>query len=358
MRMSIIGLPFAGKTTFFEILTARGQEGALSGKKAAQIGTAFVPDARLDRLTEAYEPKKKVEASFEFIDTPGLATDQSGQSFQGAGLEDVRKADTCCLIIQCFESPMAPHPAGGIDPERDLELIASEFVLSDLMQLENTVERLRKVVASGKKMEDQRRLETVEKAMAALEEETPLRDIDFTESELTALSGYQLLSLKPLLVVLNLGEDDVADLDARIAAFREAHPGLNVTALCAKLEQELAQMEPHDRAEFMADLGLRESAFRRITQACNDLLGLQVMFTVGPDECRAWPIPREATAYDAAGAIHTDFQRGFIRAVVLGYDEWAADPRPETFKEKARQEKKDYVMQDGDIVEFRFNVSK
>lgn len=356
MRMSIVGLAFSGKTSFFELLTKHGVDSAVSGKKGRNIGTVFVPDERLDHLTGVYEPKKQVSAALEFTDSQSLSTEGAGNSFSTVALEEIRRADTLCLVIQGFDT--IPHPIDVVDPPRDLEFIHGELILNDLMTLEKRAEKLRKVAQISKKQEDLLELAAVDKAVAALEEERALRNVDLTENEIKALSGYQLMTLKPLLVVLNVGENEIAEMDALLTPMRERHPELNFTAMCAELENELAAMEPEDASEFMADLGIAEPAFSRIVQACLDLVGLQVFFTVGPDECRAWPIAKSSSAYDAAGAIHSDIQRGFIRASVMPYAVFAESPSPDQFKDSAVQQKKDYIMQDGDIVEFKFSVSK
>ena len=354
MRMSIVGLAFSGKTTFFELLTKHGFTGAMSGKKGGNIGTVFVPDERLDHLTRIYEPKKQVNASLEFNDSQSLSTEGSGNSFSTAALEEIRRADTLCLVIQTFDS--IPHPMDSVNPTRDLEFINSEFILNDLMALEKRSEKLRKVAQISKKQEDLLELAAVDKACAALEQSKALRDIELTAQEAKALSGYQLMSLKPMLVVLNVGEDQVDKMDELMAAAARDYPSLQFTAMCARLESELTDIEPEDAREFMTDLGIEEPAFSRIVRACLDLVGLQVFFTVGPDECRAWTIAKTATAFAAAGAIHSDIQRGFIRAMVLPYSAFAEAPIEDTFKGSAVQEKKDYAMQDGDIVEFKFSV--
>jgi GTP-binding protein YchF len=356
MRMSIVGLGFSGKTTFFQILTQHGQEGSVSGKKGSNIGTLYVPDPRLDRLTEVYKPKRQVNASMEFLDTPSLSVAGAGKSFTGAALDEVRRADTLCLVIQAFNSPSAPHPTGTVDGVRDLEFINSEFILLDLGTLEKRAEKLRKLTRINKQAAEVRELETVEKALEHLVEEQPLRDVDLSEQELLALAPYQLLTLKPVLVVLNIDDDQVADMDAVIAPYREHFPGAPITAMCATLEAELAEMEPEDAGEFMAELGISEAALDRIVAACFGLLGMQVFFTVGEDECRAWTIAHGDSAFVAAGKIHSDIQRGFIRAMVLPYAAFDADPATATFKNRAAQQRKDYAMQDGDLVEFLFNV--
>ena len=356
MRISIIGLKFAGKTTFFDLLTARGMAGSASGKKGATISTVFVPDPRLDRLNEVYQPKKKVAANLEFIDTAALSTEGHGKSFTGATLEEVKRGDALCLVVREFESAAAPHPENRVDGVKDLQFILGEFVMTDYLLVSKRVERLEKQVSMSKKLEEQHELDALRKVLVVLEQEKPARDAGLTAQELKAISSCQLLTLKPLLVVVNLGEDKIPQMDARIAAYAQRFPQHTITAMCAPIEQDLAGMSAADAAEFMKDLGLKDPAFDRVIRGCFAMLDFKVFFTVGEDECRSWPVPRSATAFDCAGAIHTDLQRGFIRAVVLPYADFAAAPTPDTFKHKARQEKREYAVQDGDLIEIRFNV--
>ncbi len=356
MRMSIVGLPFAGKSTFYEILTTKGMSGSASGKKGAAIATVSVPDQRLDRLSEVYQPKKHTPAALEFIDTPGMSLEGQGRGFAGGTLEEVKRADAMILMVQDFDSPMAPHPKGSVDAARDIEFILSEFVMADYIMLEKRAERLRKEVQVAKKTENVRELEAVEKVLAVLEQEKPANTLDLTDNERKVLSPYQLLTLRPLLIVLNVGEDKTDTMDARAAEVAAGFPDYTFMAMCASLESELAQMDPAEAEEFMADLGLSEPAFDRIIAKCFNILGLKVFFTVGRDECRAWPVAAAATAYESAAAIHSDLQRGFIRAVVMPYAEFAANPQETTFKEKGREQKKDYFVADGDIMEIRSGV--
>ena len=357
MRMSIIGLQFAGKSTFFQIVTSHGVAGSVSGKKGATIGTVFIPDPRVDKLTEVYHPKKQVNASLEFIDTAALAMAGRGKSFSGQTLDEVKRGDALCLIIREFDSPTAPHPEGSVDGLRDLEFILGEFIVNDYLTLEKRAERLRKQVQINKAPEEVRDLAAVEKALAALEAEKPAREIEFTEQERKYLAAYQLLTLKPLLVVLNVDENQIEAMDARIAEYAGRFPEYTFRAMCAALEHELAEMAPAEAAEFITELGLpEEPAFERIVKGCFEMLGLLVFFTVGPEECHAWPVRRGITAYEAAGTVHSDMQRGFIRAMVLPHDEFAKNPGPDTFKQQAQQQKKDYLVRDGDILEIRFSV--
>lgn len=359
MRVSVIALPFAGKKTFFRILDQHGRSGSASGKRGGgSILTVHIPDGRLEALTRAYEPKKQTNAAIEFIDAPSLATDQSGKSVSTASLEEVRQADSACLLIRDFESATCPHPRGSVDGRRDLAFILNEFVITDLVHLGNVVARLRKTSAINKDRAEIAAVATLEKAIAGLEKEIPLREMEFNEQEAKTLAAYQLLSAKPLLVVLNVDASRTEDMDALTVQYAERFPNLAFTALCADLEAELAEMPAEEAAEFMAEMGLAESAFRRVLDACFELLGLQVFYTVGPTETHSWPLPRGSSAYDAAGVVHTDFQKGFIRAEVMPYAAFAEAPVVDTFKSQAVQQKKDYAVADGDIILFHFSNSK
>ena len=358
MRMSITGLAYSGKTTFFNILTHHGLEEAVSGKRGSNIGTVFIPDFRLDHLSSVYEPKKQINASMEFIDTPGLLLDGSGKSISKENFDETRNADAICLLIHEFDSPLAPHPLGSVDGVRDLKFILNEFIFSDLLTLEKRAEKLRKTTRITKKMDEIRELEVIEKTINSLEKEIPVREVEYNPQDKKLLSSYQLLSAKPILIVLNIGDDRVGNTDSVVKEYAVNFPNLQFTPLCASLEYELPQLDENEAKEFMAEMGIVEPAFEKVIKACFELLGLQVFFTVGRDECRAWPIRRGLTAYEAAGKIHSDIQRGFIRAMVLPYERFKEESNVETFKLKAMQEKKDYLMKDGDIVEYRFNVAK
>jgi GTP-binding protein YchF len=358
MRISLIGLAASGKTTFYNLLTQRGQQGSLSGKKGSNIATVFVPDERLDYLTSVYHPKKTVHAAIEFLDTPGLSAEGEGKGFASGSLDEVRRADSFCLLIREFEDPSNPHPLDTVNGARDLDLILNEFVLNDLLLLEKRIEKLKKSIVLNKRHEEIIEQGILEQMQAHLEAERPLRDVELTEQDRKTLACYQLLTMKPLLIAINVGEGQVGELDAIIARYQAKYPKLAFTGLCATLESELAQMEPADAQVFMADLGLKEMALTRVLKAAFGLLHLQVFFTAGDDECRAWPMPINGTAFEAAGCIHTDFQRGFIRAMVLPYADFVANPTPETFKRQGVQRRKEELIADGDIVEFRFNVSK
>ena len=241
---------------------------------------------------------------------------------------------------------------------RDLNYVLGEFILTDYATLDKRAEKLRKLVQVAKKTEDIRELEAIDKALGVLEDEKPVHSLDLTEHELKALAAYQLLTLKPLLIVLNIDEGETAQMNEKIGSYQEKFPEYTVTALCASMEHELAGMELAEAAEFMEEFELTEPAFDRVVASCFHMLGLKVFFTVGDDECRAWPVSREATAQECAGAIHSDLERSFVCAVTLGYDEFEAEPNEKTHKLKGRQEKKNYIPKDGDLMEIRSGLAK
>ncbi len=356
MRLGIIGLPQSGKTTIFNALTRGDQPTTMSGGRfEVHTGVVDVPDERVDRLSAMFHPQKTIYAKVTYADIAGLegAADKSGIS--GALLNQLAQMDGFVQVVRCFENPNAPHPAGSVDPERDLASMDGELLLNDLISVERKQERLveeRKKGAGRDRGLIEREITLFEKMHTALAAEIPLRDIEMDPEEEKMLSGFGFLTRKPLLVLLNLSEGQDAP------ALSYAHSRSLVSALQGKLEMELAQL-PADEAElFMAEYGIQELGLSRVIGLSYDLLGLQSFFTVGEDEVRAWTIHRGAPAVEAAGAIHSDLQKGFIRAEVVSYQDLVglgglAEARQ---KGKLRLEGKEYIVQDGEIVHIRFNL--
>jgi hypothetical protein len=349
MKVGIVGFPRAGKTTVFNALTGlRAAVGGYGDPGKPNLGAIKVPDERIDRLSAIFTPRKTTYAEVVFVDFPG-AGERSGAVLDQATLVQMRDADALVQVVRGFPDPAAQDAA---DPARDIAAFAGELVLADLAIVEKRLERLRK--EKGKEQET----ELLERCAAALEAETPLRRLTLSASEERALSGFGLLSRLPLLVLVNVGESDAAaaladSVRARLAA--DAVPGL---ALCAQIEMEIAALDAADRAAFLADLGLREPARDRFVQAAYTLLDLISFLTTGEDEVRAWPIRRGTVAVRAAGKIHSDIERGFIRAEVVSYDDFIRLGSEAKCRDagKLRLEGKEYVVQDGDIIHFRFNV--
>lgn len=357
MEVGIVGLPVSGKTTLFSTLTGQTPDGFGGGKIEVHRGIVKVPDSRLDKLTGIFNPKKQVNTTIEYIEVGGMDSDSGQKGFDSQFLQVLKSTDALCVVIRAFDNEFYPHPANSIDPARDIQNVEAEFLLSDLSIVETRIERLEKQLQKVKDDKNQRELELLKRCMALLEEERPLREMDFTEEEATMLRGYQFLSAKPLVFVINYNESDIANADDLLLKFEF---GKNVTmiGLCGKVEQEIAQLDDEDREMFMEELGINEPASNKLIRTCFELLGLACFFTVGEDECRAWTIKENTVAQKAAGVIHSDLERGFIRAEVVGYEEFVelgslSKARDEG---KLRLEGKNYVVKDGDIMSVRFNV--
>jgi ribosome-binding ATPase len=359
LRAGLIGFPSAGKTSLFQLLTsAREAPRTGGGKSDANVGVSRVPDERLDKLTALFNPRKHVPATVEFADIAGVGGVRSGAQ----ALLDVapfRNADALLHVVRMFRDPSVPHPAGSVDPARDVRTMEDEVILADLGVVERRLERLERDLKKGSNAELTREKDILLRCRSALEEGKPLRALDLTGDDAKRLRGFQFLSAKPLLIVLNLDEADLPKADDAIAlAGLEAFiAGANTRAvpICARIELEIAQLDPEDAAAFMADLGLRESGLDRVIRASYDLLGYISFFTVGEDENRAWSIPRHTTAVLAAGEIHSDISRGFIRAEVVTYDALMARGTLAACRDhgELRLEGKEYIVQDGDVINFR-----
>ena len=358
LRAGLIGFPGSGKTALFQLLTSAREAPRSSGKSEANVGVSRVPDGRLDKLTELFKPRKHVPATVEFADIAGTGGAKTG----AAALLDVaafRNADALLHVVRMFRDPSVPHPSGSIDPARDVRAMEDEVILADLGVVERRLERLAKDLKKASNAELKKEQEILLRCRAALEDGKALRALDLPAEDAKRLRGFQLLSAKPLLVVLNLDEADLpqADQAVQLAGIDSFLAGASTRAvpICAKIELEIAQLEPEDAAAFMADLGLHESGLDRVIRASYDLLGYISFFTVGEDENRAWSIPRNTHAVAAAGEIHTDISRGFIRAEVVRYDHLLARGTLAACREhgELRLEGKDYVVQDGDVINFR-----
>ncbi|MCB1182888.1 redox-regulated ATPase YchF [bacterium] len=350
MQIGIIGFKFTGKTTLFNVITGAGQPTGVGGVEP-HLAVGRVPDPRLDRLTAMFKPKRQVNASVEWVDIPGFAGgDGGGQRESTKFLEHGRKVDALAQVVRCFGGGY-----GAPDPVGELESMALELGLADLQIVENRLEKLAKEKARMGKVANPLEPPMMERFRAQLENDRPLRDLELNPDEAKISSGYAFLTLKPMIVVLNHAEGEDAPDDA-VAAARAM--GAEVVALCASVEEELAELEAGEAAEFLADLGIAEPALNRMIRASYGALQLQSFFTVGPDECRAWAVRRGATAPEAAGAIHSDLQRGFIRAEVTAYDDLigAGDMAKAKAANLVRLEGKQYVVRDGDILEIRFSV--
>jgi GTP-binding protein YchF len=358
LRAALIGLPSSGKTTLFQLMTSIHD--TPRGKGDVNIGISKVPDERLDKLTAMYNPRKRVPATVEFTDI--VAARGGAQAL--VDVAGYKNADALVHVVRAFRDPAVAHPAGSIDPARDAQTMEDELILADLGVAERRLERIEKDLKKGKSAELEKERDLVQRCKEALEHGTPLRALQLAGDDLKRLRGFQFLSAKPLLLVMNLDESEMAEVGADVgraaqkiglAAFL-AHASTRAVALCTKIELEIAQLGAEDAKAFLADLGLHESGLDRVIRTSYDLLGYISFFTVGEDECRAWSIARGTPAQLAAGEIHTDIQRGFIRAEVVAYDALIARGSMAACREhgEVRLEGKEYVVQDGDIINFRF----
>src|SRR6187549_1588350 len=358
LRAALIGLPSSGKTTLFQLMTSIHD--APRGKGDVNIGISKVPDDRLDKLTAIYNPRKRVPATVEFTDI--VATRGGAQAL--VDVAGYKNADALVHVVRAFRDPAVAHPAGSIDPARDAQTMEDELLLADLGVAERRLERIEKDLKKGKSAELERERDLVQRCKNALEEGKPLRTLELSGDDRKLLRGFQFLSAKPLLLVINLDEADVAEVGSSIdkAASKTgltgflAHAATKAVALCTKIELEISQLDADDAAAFLSDLGLTESGLDRVIRTTYDLLGYMSFFTVGEDECRAWSIARNTQAQLAAGEIHSDIQRGFIRAEVVAYDALTTRGSMSVCREhgEVRLEGKEYVVQDGDIINFRF----
>ncbi len=352
MRLGIIGLPQSGKTTLFNALTRATQPTGVAGKIEVHTAVVEVPDPRVDVLSRMFTPKKTIYAKVTYADIAGLDGSSSKSGISGTLLNQLTQMEGFIHVVRCFEDDNVPHPQGSIDPARDLLAMDSEFVLNDLIAVERKLERLaeeRKKGGGRDRAIIEREGILFERMKEALEAETPLRDIEISPEEEKLFSGFGFLSRKPVLVVLNLAEGQAAP------EIPYVHHHSQLVALQGKLEMDIAQLPSEDAQMFMAEYGIEEPSLNRMIRLSYDLLGLQSFFTVGPDEVRAWTVKRGATAPEAAGEIHTDLQKGFIRAEVITYDDLVslggyAEARA---KGKLRLEGKEYIVQDGEILNIR-----
>jgi len=359
LRAALIGFSASGKTTLFQLMTSARE--APRGRSDVNIGISKVPDARLDTLTAMYNPKKHVPATVEFTDMAAPAKAGAQALVDVAGYKN---ADALVHVVRAFRDPAVAHPSGSVDPARDAQAMEDELILADLGVAERRLERIEKDLKKGKSAELEKERDLVQRCRQALEDGKPLRTLELTGDDIKRLRGFQFLSAKPLLLVINLDEADVPAVGASVERAAEAtgltaflaHAATRAVALCATIELEISQLEGADAAAFLADLGLSESGLDRVIRTSYDLLGYMSFFTVGEDECRAWSIARGTPAQAAAGEIHSDIQRGFIRAEVVAYDALIARGSMAACRDhgEVRLEGKEYVVQDGDIINFRF----
>jgi GTP-binding protein YchF len=355
MQTGIIGLPQVGKTSLFRILTrARVESRTQPGQ--AHVGIARVPDARVTKLAELFKPKKITFATIEYVDIGGLQKDREKNS---ASLVPLREADALAHVVRVFNDPAIPHPSGSIDAMRDIDSIEIELMLTDLEQATRRLERVEKDLKKKKDPQIELEQSVLLRCRAALEAETPLREMEFKPEEKKAVTGFTFLTQKPMLYVLNLGDDEISDIDHVIEKHKleklTTKPQTAVVPFCGKIEAELAELPDAEVAEMMKAYGITESGRDRLIQATYRLLGLISFLTCGEPECRAWTIERGMTAQKAAGAIHSDIEKNFIKAEVVRWEDLLAAGSFAVAKERGqfRLEGKEYIVQDGDVILFR-----
>lgn len=364
MKLGIVGLPNVGKSTLFNAITNAGAQSANYPFCTIEpnVGVVSVPDERLDRLAQMYEPDKFTPATIEFVDIAGLVKGASkGEGLGNKFLSNIREVDAVVHVVRCFENDDIIHVEGSIDPKRDIETINLELVLSDVEMIDRRIDKTQKLIKADKKYQSE--FDFFKRVRDALNEGKSARSVECTEEEAQLLSTVALLTNKPIIYAANMSDSDFSDGIASNPYYLQVSEiakgeGAAVLPICAGLEAEIADMDREEKEMFLADMGLAQSGLDRMIRECYSLLGLISYLTAGKQEVRAWTITKGTKAPQAAGKIHTDFERGFIRAEVIAYDDLMACGSMTAAKEKGlvRSEGKEYVMQDGDVVLFRFNV--
>ena len=363
LTAGIVGLPNVGKSTLFNAITKKNILAANYPFATIDpnVGIVTVPDKRLEYLAKKEMPEKVVPTSYEFIDIAGLVKGASkGEGLGNKFLSHIREVDAICEVVRCFEDANITHVEGNVDPIRDIEIINLELIFCDLEVVETRLEKIEKKAVTTKDKEALKEVDVLKKVKESLEKNIPARRLDYDEEEEKILKNFSLLTKKPIIYMANVSEEDIINGNDFVEKVREyaSKENAKVVMLSAKVESELSELNDEDRVLFLEDLGITESGLDKLIKATYELLGLETFFTVGKDECRAWTFKKGMKAPECAGIIHSDFEKGFIRAEVTSYDDYEKYGGEKEAKEngKMRLEGKEYLMQDGDIVYFRFNV--
>ena len=363
LTAGIVGLPNGGKSTLFNAITNQKilAENYPFATIEPNVGIVTVPDERIDKLSKMYEPNKTIKTSFEFTDIAGLVKGASnGEGLGNKFLSHIREVDAICEVVRCFNDENIIHVEGNIDPIRDIEIINLELAIADLEIINNRIDKIKKKAETTKENETVLEYNALTKAKESLEKDIPLRLVDFTKDELLAIKGFNFLTLKPHIYLANISENEIKLENDYVKKLKEYAKGENskVIVVSAKIESELAELEDSDKEEMLNELGIEKSGLDKLIEESYNLLGLKTYFTCGPKEVKAWTYKNGMNAKECAGIIHSDFEKGFIKAEVISYNDLIEAGSELKVKEngKFRIEGKEYLMQDGDICHFRFNL--